>query len=215
VSNINESLSTAEAAVFQGRESLWVRLWLPIALISFGVMGWLASLGLTVERIKVATNPDAALACDISPFLSCKSVMLSEQAALFGFPNPLIGLTAFAAPIFVAFALLAGAKFASWFWQLFMVGNLLGMIFVFWLFTQSAYEIGFLCIYCMVAWAAMIPIFWLSLGYTASRGHLGPRLVAPGGVVFEWAWVLILMTYLAITALVVIEFWQWWPSLFR
>jgi uncharacterized membrane protein len=194
-------------------QSIWVRLWFPVALISFGVMGWIASLGLTVERIKVASDPNATLACDISPFLSCKSVMLSEQASLFGFPNPLIGLTAFAAPIFIAFALMAGARFASWFWQLFMAGNLLGLVFVFWLFAQSAYEIGFLCIYCMVAWAAMIPIFWLSLGYTASRGHFGQRLVAAGSATFEWAWVIILLNYLLMLALIVIEFWEWWPSL--
>ena len=89
----------------------------PFFLIGFGAMGWIASFGLTLERIKVAGDPGAATACDISPFISCKSVMLSEQAALFGFPNPLIGLAAFFAPVLVGFAMLAGAKLASWFWQ--------------------------------------------------------------------------------------------------
>ncbi|MEL0237152.1 MAG: vitamin K epoxide reductase family protein, partial [Aquiluna sp.] len=89
----------------------------PVSLILFGIVGWVASFGLTLERIKVAGDPGASTACDISPFISCKSVMLSEQAALLGFPNPLIGLAAFFAPVVVGFAILAGAKFASWFWQ--------------------------------------------------------------------------------------------------
>jgi uncharacterized membrane protein len=57
----------------------------PFFLIVFGAIGWIASFGLTLERIKVAGDPAAATACDISPFISCKSVMLSEQAALFSF----------------------------------------------------------------------------------------------------------------------------------
>ena len=196
-------------------ESIWVRIALPVTLIISGALGWIASLMLTVERIRVASDPNATLACDLSPFLSCKSVMLSEQAALLGFPNPLIGLGAFAAPIFMGFAMLAGAKFANWFWQLYVLGTLAGFGFVVWLFAQSAYDIGYLCVYCILAWVAMIPIFWLSLGYAASRGHLGPRVVATGSALFEWAWVLILLTYLVILALVVIEFWVWWPTLFR
>jgi uncharacterized membrane protein len=186
----------------------------PVFLIIFGAIGWIASFGLTLERIKVAGDPAAATACDISPFLSCKSVMLSEQAALLGFPNPLIGLAAFFAPVLVGFAILAGAKFASWFWQLFLLGHILAMAFVFWLFSQSVYVIGSLCIYCMVAWAATIPLFWAILGFAGKEGHLGQKFVRTGNFVFEWAWVLTVMTYLMMIILVLIQFWDYWPTLF-
>lgn len=186
----------------------------PVFLIIFGAIGWIASFGLTLERIKVAGDPAAATACDISPFLSCKSVMLSEQAALLGFPNPLIGLAAFFAPVLVGFAILAGAKFASWFWQLFLLGHILAMAFVFWLFSQSVYVIGSLCIYCMVAWAATIPLFWAILGFAGKEGHLGKKFVRTGNFVFEWAWVLTVMTYLLLIILILIQFWDYWPTLF-
>lgn len=186
----------------------------PVFLIIFGAVGWIASFGLTLERIKVAGDPGAATACDISPFLSCKSVMLSEQAALFGFPNPLIGLAAFFAPIVVGFAILAGAKFASWFWQVFLFGHVLAMAFVFWLFSQSVYVIGSLCIYCMVAWTATIPLFWSTLGFAGKEGHLGAKFVRGGNFVYEWAWVLTVITYLSLIALIVIHFWDFWPTLF-
>ena len=185
----------------------------PIALISLGVMGWIASFGLTLERLHVAANPLASTSCDISPFLSCKSVMLSEQAALLGFPNPLIGLAAFFAPVVVGMALLAGAKFAPWFWRLFLAGHAGAFVFVIWLFTQSAYVIGSLCIYCMVAWTATIPLFWMTLGRTLNDGHLGnrPKL---GEFVYSWSWVLALMTYLIIAVLILVQFWEFWPTLF-
>ena len=184
----------------------------PIALISMGVMGWIASFGLTLERLHVAENPAASTSCDISPILSCKSVMLSEQAALLGFPNPLIGLAAFFAPILVGMAILAGAKFAPWFWRLFLLGHLFGLGLTVWLFTQSAYVIGSLCIYCMVAWAATIPLFWMILGRTMRDGHLGKNEKL-GEFVYSWSWVFTLMTYLVLIVLILIQFWDYWITL--
>lgn len=186
----------------------------PYFLILFGATGWIASFGLTLERIKVAGDPAATTACDISPFISCKSVMLSEQAALFGFPNPLIGLAAFFAPIVVGFAILAGAKFASWFWRAFLGGHVLAMVFVFWLFSQSVYSIGALCLYCMVAWTATIPLFWSILGYSGKEGHLGAQMVGAGAAIYEWAWVATILTYAAMIGLIIIQFWEFWPTLF-
>ena len=177
-------------------------------------MGWIASFGLTLERLMVMENPDRMTSCDLSPFLSCKSVMLSEQAALLGFPNPLIGIAAFMAPIIVGFAILAGAKFAGWFWNLFLVGHVFALGFVIWLFSQSAYDIGALCIYCMVAWAATFPLFWAILGHNLKEGFLGIRFIGAGQTVFEWSWVLTLLSYVVILLLILIQFWDYWVTLF-
>jgi uncharacterized membrane protein len=186
----------------------------PITLITTGIIGWFASFGLTLERLHVAANPEATTSCDISPFISCKSVMLSEQAALFGFPNPLIGLAAYFAPVVVGVAMLAGAKFKPWFWNLFLGGVFLAQIFVHWLFSQSAYVIGSLCIYCMVAWTATIPMFWALLGHNLSNGFLSPKLKKFGQGIYEWTWVIVLLNYLTIATLILIQFWNYWPTLF-
>ena len=186
-----------------------------ISQIVFGVIGWVAAFLLTLERIRVAGNPDASLICDISPFLSCKSVMLSEQASLLGFPNPLIGLAAFAAPVFVGAASLAGATFRKWFWALYQLGITLGMIFVLWLFTQSVYDIGSLCIYCMVAWSAMIPLFWSVTGFTLSQGVFGDAPRKSGRAIYDWSWAFTLFTYLAFVLGIVIQFFDYWVVLFR
>ena len=186
----------------------------PVSLILFGIVGWIASFGLTLERLHVAEFPDAVTSCDISPFISCKSVMLFEQAALFGFPNPLIGLAAFFAPILVGVAIFAGAKFKPWFWQLFLAGHVGAFAFVIWLFTQSVYQIGALCIYCMVAWTATIPLFWTLLGYNLKEGFFGQRFVDFGKSFFEWTWVVVIINYLVIAGFILVHFWDYWPTLF-
>lgn len=78
--------------------------------------------------------------------------MLSKQAEVFGFPNSLIGLAAFAIFIAVAVALFGDVQFPGWFWKLALVGTLLAIFFSHWLAQQTTFVIGALCPYCMIAW---------------------------------------------------------------
>lgn len=184
-------------------------------LITGGVVGWAAALALTIERINVAANPDAALSCDVSPFISCKSVMLTWQAKLLGFPNPLIGLAAFFAPVIIGVAILAGAKFAKWFWQLFTLGMTGGFAFVLWLFSQSLFDIGVLCPYCMVAWAGMIPMFWKLFLYGAREGFVPvpTRTISFFVAAYDWHWLFTVFTFFTLITSVIWRFWDLWPSL--
>lgn len=188
-----------------------------ITLIWTGILGWFAAFSLVLERIHVATNPDAVLSCDVSPFISCKSVMLTEQASLFGFPNPLIGVAAFVAPIAVGLAILAGAKFAAWFWRLFAVGITAGLVFVIWLWIQSTFVIGVLCPYCMVAWAAMIPLFWKVILFGTKDGFIDTplRFVGFFDRAYDKAWVFTLATEALLIAIIIARFWTSWPSLWN
>jgi uncharacterized membrane protein len=185
-------------------------------LVLAGLMGWLASFLLTLDRFNVASNPNEKLACDVASFISCKSVMLSDQAALFGFPNPLIGVASFVAPIAVGFAILAGAKFANWFWQLFFVGHALAMVFVIWLAQAAIFDIGALCPYCMVAWAAVIPLFWQLLTHGAREGYLPvpAKSINFFFKAYDWAWLISLATILVIATVIAIKFWTLWLDFF-
>lgn len=186
-------------------------------LIWTGILGWFAAFSLTLERIHVATNPDATLSCDLNPFISCKSVMLTAQAKLFGFPNPLIGLAAFIAPIVVGFAILAGARFARWFWRCFLIGCSLGFVFVIWLFSQSTFVIHVLCPYCMIAWAAMIPLFWRVFLHAAAEGIIDVPVRTVGFFV-RWAnspWLFTLVTELLAVMTIIFSFWYQWPQLWN
>ncbi len=185
-------------------------------MIVTGAIGWTASFLLTLERFHVASDPNATLSCDVATFISCKSVMLSPEAKLLGFPNPLIGLAAFMAPFFIGFAILAGAKFAAWFWRTLFGGMVLGFSFVTWLFTVAVFDIGALCPYCMIAWAAMIPLFWQLFAHGAREGYLPVPLSTVGFFVraYDYAWLVALVNLLIIAITILIHFWNLWLQFF-
>lgn len=204
------SATNTEALPSPGKRFAWT-------LILSGILGWIAAFTLTLERLHVATNPEATLSCDLNPFISCKSVMLTEQARLFGFPNPLIGLAAFIFPIAVGFAILAGAKFALWFWRIFATGITMGFLFVVWLWTQSTFVINVLCPYCMVAWVAMVPLFWTVVLFLVREGVIDTPLRLAGFFdrAYERVWLWVLVTDLVMATIIIVRFWSYWPALWN
>lgn len=145
-------------------------LWLILA----GAIGWWAAFQLTVEKFHVLENPDAILGCDFSVLVQCKANLEAWQGSVFGFPNPLIGIAGWIAPIIVGGALLAGARFARWFWLLFGLGMTGAFAFVCWLISQSIFVLGTLCPWCMVTWAVTIPTFIATVIHLFRNSTLSP-----------------------------------------
>ncbi|WP_262704292.1 MULTISPECIES: vitamin K epoxide reductase family protein [Streptomyces] len=87
----------------QGRRTGWL-------LTLAGAVGWLASFQLTVDDWRLLKDPAYQPPCDISPIVSCGSVMSSPEGSVFGFPNMLLGLGAFAAVTVLGLAVLTGAR---------------------------------------------------------------------------------------------------------
>lgn len=145
----------------------------PFILVVGGIIGILAASILTIEKIHLAENSNYISSCSISPVVACSPVIGSWQGRVFGFPNPLLGIVGFTAILVVGMTLLAGAKISKrWYWLSFQAGTIFGLGFVIWLFSQSVYDIGKLCVYCMVVWAVTIPIFWTTLAYNIREGHI-------------------------------------------
>jgi uncharacterized membrane protein len=131
-------------------------------LLIAGVTGFLASFILTIDKFKVLKDAGFTPSCNINASLNCKSVMLSEQAEVFGFPNSLIGIATFAIMIALSVAMFLQVEFPKLFWQLLVLGTSLAVVFCHWLAFQTIFEIGALCPYCMVAWVATLLV--LSVG---------------------------------------------------
>lgn len=189
--------------------------WLGILLLLGGIVGLLAAAVLLVEKIELIRNPDYIPTCTINPVLSCGSVMDTPQAEAFGIPNPILGIVGFTAVTAIGAAMLAGARFAGWFWILVQAGVTFGVVFVHWLIYQSLYVIGALCPYCMIVWAAMIPIFWhitisnLQLLPVSSRTVLGRTFAG----ITEYRGTILTAWYLVILALIAHRFWDYWTTL--
>ncbi|MCC3275000.1 vitamin K epoxide reductase family protein [Arthrobacter sp. zg-Y20] len=174
-------------------------------LLATSVIGWLASGILVIERLHVYADANYITSCDISPWVSCGTVFQTWQASLFGFPNPLIGIVAFAVTITTAVGLLARAQFARWYWVGLQAGVTLGMVFVVWLWSQALFDIYVLCIYCIVVWAAMIPLFV----FTTIRNLAAGVIPAPAGLVrflTEWAWAIVVLLWVATAASIFFRF---------
>jgi len=129
-----------------------------VVMLVGAVAGFFASFVLTIDKIRLLKDSQFVPSCNISETLNCKSVILSEQAEVFGFPNSLIGVGAFAAFVAVGVALLAGIRFPAWFWKMALVGTVAAALFCHWLAYQTTFVIGALCPYCMVAWSGTLLI---------------------------------------------------------
>lgn len=179
------------------------------ALIVTGSVALAASFMLVVEKIQLLQDPNTVLSCDIGPFIACAPVMASPSASLFGFPNQILGLISFAAIITTGVVLLAGARMSRWYWRAFAAGVVLAGGFVTWLQFQSIFAIGSLCAWCMLVWAATIPLIVIALGYTLGTQSIGGSALRPLGAFLQrYAISVIAVWYLVVLGAVAIAFYD-------
>jgi uncharacterized membrane protein len=171
---------------------------LAILLIVGGALGLLASFSLTLDDFTLLAHPDTTLGCTISASLQCGKNILSWQGKVFGFPNPLLGLMMFAAPIIVGVAMLGRVRFPNWFWLVFNLGHWFAIGFIAWLSTESIYFIGTLCPWCALVYAVVIPM-WLAVTlHNMAAGRYGRALIGTGSALVSWVPLISLALYVVI-----------------
>ncbi|NLG56022.1 MAG: vitamin K epoxide reductase family protein [Rhodococcus sp.] len=149
---------------------------LPWLLFVGGLIGFIASFVLTVEKLELLKDGSYVPSCSIDAVMDCGAVMVTSQAAVFGFPNSLIGLAGFAIVTTTGAGLLARARFARWYWLGLQIGLTAAVVFVHWLILQSLFVIESLCPYCMVVWAVTVPMFWYVTLRNLNQGVFSPRV---------------------------------------
>lgn len=182
-----------------------------LLLVLTGAAGLLASWVITLDKFKLLEDPDFTPGCSLNPVVSCGSVMESDQAEAFGFPNPMLGLVAYGMVVCVGVSLWAGAAFPRWYWLTFEAGCLFGVGFVSWLQFESLYRINALCLWCCLAWIATIILFWYVTSLVVRR-QLVP---APGWLVSffgEFTWVLVVLHLGIVGMLILTRWWDFWTS---
>lgn len=174
-----------------------------LLLILLGCVGWYAAFALTLDKFAALEDPSASLGCDFSILVQCSANLESWQGSLFGFPNPILGLAAWIAPIVVGAALLAGARVDRWFHLAFNLGVVAALAFVIWLISQSIFVLGTLCPWCMLTWSVTIPLFWL----VTLRNLRDGVLPAPAGLrrlataAYAWIPFLTIACYLVVAVI--------------
>jgi uncharacterized membrane protein len=177
-----------------------------------GVIGLAASMTLTVEKIDLLLNPSYVPTCNINPVVSCGSVMVTPQASVLGFPNPLLGLVGFTVVTVTGVLAVAKVPLPQWYWAGLTVGLLIGAAFVHWLIFQSLYRIGALCPYCMVVWVVTVSLLVVVASITF-RPALQRRESGLASVVYQWRWSIATLWFTAVFLMIMVRFWNYWSTL--
>ncbi|MBM4569093.1 Vitamin K epoxide reductase [Rhodococcus hoagii] len=186
---------------------------LPWLLSIAGLIGLVAAFILTMEKFALAANPNHVPSCSLNPVLNCGSVMSTPQAVVFGFPNSLLGIAGFSMIAATGVGMVAGARYARWYWLGLQVGLTAAVVFVHWLIYQSLYVIGALCPYCIVVWAVTTPMFWYvtlrNLHYSKPARPMPARVLSASGnhIVPIAVW------FLGLGSLVIQRFYSYWSTL--
>lgn len=177
-----------------------------------GFIALIASATLVIEKMNLLADPNYVPSCSFNPVLSCGSVMVTPQASVFGFANPIIGVAGFAAVMMVGAAVLAGARLRPWFWIGTQIGVTFGAVFIGWLQFQSIHVIGALCPYCMVVWAVMMPVFLFTTARNLKalgRWRDSDALDIAG----DMAWPALVAWVLVLVITIGFRFWYYWSTL--
>jgi uncharacterized membrane protein len=186
---------------------------LPYILLIGGILGYACAFVIMFDKVKILQNPNYIPSCSLNPVISCGSVMQSKQASVFGFPNPFIGLGAYAAIAAVGGAMLAGGRFKRWFWLSFEAGMVLGLAFAYWLLVESIYRIHALCPYCLATDVVTIIMFWYLSLYLVDQKQI--RL-PKGKAQTIYAWIrrhhldVLMLWFLIIIAIILKHFWYYY-----
>jgi len=159
--------------VFNKNKETHSNRWLFGTMLGFAVVAFIAAFVLSVEKLEIIKNPDAALSCSVNLVLNCASVMKTSQAEIFGFPNSYIGIAGFAIVIAVAIGGLIGVKYSRAYLVTAQVFYGLGLVFAYWLFFNSVYAIQVLCPWCLVVTVATTIIFEALLRYNLRQNNFG------------------------------------------
>jgi uncharacterized membrane protein len=172
-----------------------------ITSIVLALISLVSATILTLEKIELWKNPNYIPSCSWNPLFSCQGPMNSWQSSLFVVPNPIIGMVGFSLVILISFTALF-VKLPKWYWTLHLIGVTLAFSLIAWLITQSFYDIKALCIYCMIVWTCMIPLFWLTLSSYIKQYYPESKLAFINRVKVP----LIVATYLAVILMMYIQF---------
>ena len=150
ISSVYESSTVARLRVY--RKTYW-------AMLVSSSLSLIASLVLSYDAIKLAEAPASKLSCDINAVISCGKVAKSWQSTLLGFPNSFIGLMLEPVVMAIAIAGLGLVAFPKIFMRVAHIGYGLGLLFAFWLLSQSLFVIHALCPWCLLVTISTVTVF--------------------------------------------------------
>ena len=167
-------------------------------MLLLSLVGLYASFTLLMEKLQLLANPKYTPSCSFNPVFSCSGPMQSWQEHALGLPNPVIGVIGFTLLSTVLALVAFGSKLKRWVWFGVLVGIAFAYGYCMWLMTQTLYDIGALCTYCIVIWVSSISMFWFTLKSYVVSFHSEKV-----SIWFERLWVPVMIVNFAVIAFMV------------
>ncbi|MEO7122744.1 MAG: vitamin K epoxide reductase family protein [Lacisediminihabitans sp.] len=175
---------------------------LGVSLVVGGLGGLIAAAALIVEKIESLAHPAAQLACNFSVLVGCSASLNSEQGALLGIPNPVLGLAFWSAIVTIGVVIIA-VELPRWIWLMLALGMTGAFVLVVWFIIQSIYVIGVLCPWCMLTWVMTTPLFLLVVWHVLRSGVIPvpPRARRCAAEAYNWVWIMTLGIFVVVAVL--------------
>lgn len=171
-----------------------------------GIIGLCASFVLSIEAWQLAADRGRTFSCDISSVLSCSAVAATPQARVLGFPNAFLGIFFEAVVLTVSFALIAGVRFPKWYYLGVEALYTIGLIFAYWLFTQSYFVIHVLCPWCLLI-TITTTLVWFGLTRVCiSQGALPAPAWWKSMMKVGGDWLFVVLVIAAVLALIIVRY---------
>lgn len=174
-----------------------------------GLLGLWAAVMLVLADLRLRSEPEANLGCDINPIIGCGNFVLSWQSAALGVPNALLGTISFTIITASGAVLLLGGRLPRWYWRGLMAGAGLGALATLWFAYQALIVIRGLCPYCLVVWLVMVPLFFSIMSRGLQAGHLPAPEALRRFLIMERG-LITAACYAIIVIAVVVAFWRQW-----
>ena len=134
-----------------------------LELIIFSLVGLVASWQLWRTEVIHRSQPDRGLGCSINNVVDCRGAMESATGhLLFGIPNSIFGIIAFAVLNVAGIYLLCGGRVPKWGLSIFVLGTSAGLGAVLFFLATAVFQLRSLSPYCFLTWGATIFLSWLS-----------------------------------------------------
>ena len=171
-----------------------------------------ASLVLSVDAITLAKNAATKLSCDVNAVVSCGKVARSWQSSLLGFPNSFIGLICEPVVISVAVAGLGMVIFPKWFLKAALTVYGFGLVFAFWLLSQSFFVIKAFCPWCLLVTVSTVTVFSTitRINIMENTWNLSPERYSRIVAILDRGWgrVLYTFTYCVLALAILLKYGQ-------
>jgi uncharacterized membrane protein len=184
-----------------------------LTLVVLSLILWVSAFLLSRDSYLLAAD-NITPSCDVNPFFSCGSVFNTWQAKiLFSAPNQLFGVAGYMIVGTVGMVMMQGVQLKQWFWRSFLIGLFAAWGFLMWLFTQSVFMIGFLCLYCMIVWFIHTIMFFPFTIWAFKEGLItdNVKVKKAAEMILPYSWLPIVVTFSVIIISIIVQF----PLLFN